>query len=657
MAIFIRHLQPAKASVAALALLGLALSPGSTLQLHSGHPSPSMQQTLMMYPSVDGPLVFAEETPEGLDDEKSPLLPQGEGDDMQQSEGPTTPENEGDLGQQQEGPVASPGAGKAPQQEAPKRSRAARLGARVRRAAGYIPKQLRKFYAKVKGGARRLWERVRARFGRRRGQQPERPEGAEEPEDFDIKEYFRNFEKRERKRLRPRWRSASFKMPGREFPAEARRRAASVGGGSPHDLSSPWVRPPRERAASFGGSPHPEAPIGRRRRAASLGGGPPVDLSSPWAARGEGEEGKGGTEEGELPRPPSEASTDVSEGDQGEGIGGQPEEGAMGGAPAAAPRKKPEFPLRISPLDTPLTDARVTGEMEKLKAKATTFELVFAALFLTGDIRTARRLSAVLSAHQLTRYHSLKSILKLPPGVIVDAALAASLEGLYSDYTATNQALTMLTREKLEFYFSPDQMDLVDNLMKELAAAIRQLGEGDTFQQALELFSQMNVDFPDLARKLKDVLPSLRDILERAKTLTEAEGEALKRMITTTNTLIEYHSTSTPFSNRYVFQVLNPALKFVGGRAACDLINVLRLAENFGALAGVLKESSRRWTQEEWIHKILEAVWGHRPATAVVDRPTARACNEYKSGSPTPREDFPWFALLPHFNRRDVVVD
>ncbi|KAL8269729.1 hypothetical protein Esti_006352 [Eimeria stiedai] len=142
MARFTLHLQPAKASVAALALLGLALSPGSTLELRNGPSSSSMPQTLMMYPSADEHLVFVDETPEGFDDDKAPLVPQGEGEDLQQPEGPLSTQEEGQEGQQQGTPAGPQEEGQAMQQQAPKRKRAARLRAGLRRAALYIPRQL-----------------------------------------------------------------------------------------------------------------------------------------------------------------------------------------------------------------------------------------------------------------------------------------------------------------------------------------------------------------------------------------------------------------------------------------------------------------------------------------------------------------------------------
>ncbi|KAL8446495.1 hypothetical protein Emed_004949 [Eimeria media] len=523
MAGFTRHLQPAKASVAALALLGLALSPGSTLELRRRLSPASMQQTLMMYPSADEPLVFVEEAPGGFDD-KAPLVPQGEGEDLQQPEGPLSPQEEGQEGQQQEAPVSPQEESQPGQQQAPKKNRAARFRARLRRAALFLPRQLQKFYHRVRGGTRNLWARVRKYFMRRRRQQPGRPEQPQKPEqpeqpeepetpeqpetpetpeqpeelsDEAIERRLRSIEEQEtaRPQRKPRGRSASLRMRLPEFPPGGRRRTASVGG-APRDISSPWeTRSRRVRAASLGAPLPLEAPLDERRRAASVGSGLPADLSSPWpAGTGEGKgQGEGGGE-GESPWTPStEAEGGVEEGAAGGAAVGGEERG--GGAPAAAPKER-TFPVRISPVESPLVNAVLKGEFEELKEKAKFYPYLFKALFLAGDLATARRLATLLPANKVLPKSTVEELLKQRPGVMIDGAISSALERLYPANAAATGSLSYISRSNVEQVADPEQMNIIDELMAKIAAIIPQLTEAQTFWQAKEIFGSMDDPHP-----------------------------------------------------------------------------------------------------------------------------------------------------------------
>ncbi|KAL8429328.1 hypothetical protein ACSSS7_006645 [Eimeria intestinalis] len=724
-----RHVQPgAKVSVAVLALLGLALSPGSTLELHKGPSSPSQQPTMMMYPSIDGPPVFVEDSPDA--DDTSPLVPQGEGEDVQQSEGPISPENEGRAGQQQQQqtPVSFPKEGQAAQQEAPKRSRAARVGAGLKRAILYIPRQLRKFYHKVKRGTRNLWARMRARFGRRRRQQPEGPPA----------------------RPLRRGRAATYGKAAPERRAEGRRRTASVGG-LPRDLSSPWGRPPsppagarllRRRSASFG-LPPPEAPPRRRSRAASLGGGMPGDLSSPWSAParreevergGEGmmpvegevlgspeegigplgekkkeeresafgggrDEGKGGEEGAELPLPPSTASTGPSEGEE-EGLlpvegggaetggvegfeGGRPgeqptaaaggpeeeEAGAVGGeergggaaaAPAELAPAGGNWPVRISPLEFPLADVVITGEMKALSANAHHFPFLFRALFLNHELRTAGRLSILLPSNQITPRLTIKDLEGVSPAALIDGALAIGLENAYRTANNTTNSLWILARWKVALILPPTQMLLLDQMMTELALALHRLEEARGFADARAIVSQMKVDFSRIARKLKTFMPILIEALRKGQEAAEREQEAMIDLIDSTNALIARHQ-STPSSNTYAHGILIPGLKIVGGRAACDLIRSRLLATGLQGLEKMLEKQQRamiRWLQSHWVANVAKLMWNLRDPTRVADKITIEACNDYTRQRGTQDESiFPWFARLPHITERKLLVE
>ncbi|KAL8442007.1 hypothetical protein Emag_006714 [Eimeria magna] len=721
MAGFTRHLQPAKATVAVLSLLGLALSPGSTLELHRGPSSPSMQQTLMMYPSANEPLVFAEETPGGFDDEKTPLIPQGEeGEEPEQPEGPLSPQEGGQADQQQEGPLSSPEEGRQgqEQEQAPKKkSRAQRLKSGIKRAALYIPRQLRRFYQKLKGGTRRLVARLRARFGRRRGQHPEGPPA----------------------RPLRRGRAATYRRAAPQAPSEGIRRTASLGGGAPRDISSPWgsisrpagPRALRRRSASFG-LPPPEAPLGHRRRAVSIGDGLPIDISSPWSAsagregtmgedegmmsrggdgsgiaeggtdsleeRGdafgiEGEESKGSMGEDEQPLSPPATSTAPSDTEEGlirteegeggevEGMGGsQPEEqpsaggpeeeageaqplGAVGGeergaAAAAAPEE--EWPVRISPSQFPLTNVALEGEMKQLSAHAQTFPMLFRALYTNHELRTARRLSLLLPANQITPRLPLRHLETLSPAVLVDGSLSITLENAYQTSQKTINSLWFFVREKVDYILKPPQMSLLDEVLKEIALALHRLDEAQTSADARAIISHAKIDFPRLSRKLKDFIPILMEAFRKAREAAQEEQNALIELMDTTNALVQRHM-STPSTNDYAHGVLIPGLKLVGGRAACDIIHVRILAAGLEDFEGILRKYEAawmRWFQTQWVQKIAGVLWKLRDPTRVADKIIIDACKDYKRKQETQEESiYPWFARLPHFTARKLLVE
>ncbi|KAL8446496.1 hypothetical protein Emed_004950 [Eimeria media] len=669
MAGFTRHLQPAKASVAALALLGLALSPGSTLELHRRPSAASMQQTLMMYPSADEPLVFAEETPGGFDD-KAPLVPQGDGEDLQQPEGPLSPQEEGLEGQQKEAPVSPQEERQPVQQQAPKKNRAARFRARLRRAALFLPRQLQRFYHRVRGGTRNLWERVRKHFTRRGRQQPEKPKTPETPEqpetpeepegvsDEAVKRWRRWLEEQEtaRPQRKPRGRSASLRMRLPEFPPGGRRRTASVGG-APRDISSPWeTRPRRVRAASLGAPLPLEAPLDERRRAASVGSGLPADLSSPWpAGTGEGKgQGEGGGE-GESPRTPStEAEGGVEEGAAGGAAVGGEERG--GGAPAAAPKER-TFPVYISPVESPLVNVVLRGEFLDLAAKADLYPYLFRVLFLAGDLATARRLATLLPANKVLPKSTVEELLKQRPGVMVDGAISSALENLYAANAAATGSLSYISRSNIEQVADPEEMEIIDNLMKKIAAIVPQLTEAQTFWQAKEIFGSLDVNFPSVAQQVKPVLPFLVDALRRGHTALVDEGQKLEKLIKITKALVQ-EQTSVPFTNTYIYRTLIPALNFLGGRTACDWIELQRLGETLEGLSHVAQGYEGNWSQEEWVERIVEVLWSHRSAASVADKPMREACLHYQRRQGTQNtQNFPWFANLPHFTKRTVVIE
>ncbi|KAL8446494.1 hypothetical protein Emed_004948 [Eimeria media] len=710
MARFTRHLQPAKASIAALALLGLALSPGSTLELHRGPSPASMQQTLMVYPSDYEPLVFAEETPGGFDDERVPLVPQGEEEDLQQ---PPSPQEEGLAGQQQEAPLSPPEEARPAQQQAPKRSRAARLKAGLKKAVLYIPRKLRKFYQKMKGGTKNLWKRLRARFGRRRGEKPQGPPA----------------------RPLQRGRAATYRRAAPEAPSEGIRRTLSLGAGLPRDLSSPWKSrtPPksarlrRRRSASLG-VPPPETQLARRRRSSSMGGGRPADLSSPWSvpaageefgggeegmmSRGgegpgtseedleslegpggarlfpfgdEGEEAKGGMEGGAQPLSPLGPSTAPSETEEspftreeGEGEGfegmegtrpgeqpaavgaeeeaafarpigamGGEERGAVGGGAAAAAEGR-QWPVRISPSVFPLTNVVLVGEMKQLSAKAESFPLLFRALHSNHEHRTARRLSVLLPANRITPRLALSQLENMSPALMVDGSLSITLENAYRTAQATLNSLWFLVRSKVALVLEPAQMSLIDELMRELALALQRLDEAQSSADARAIVAHMKVDFPRLARKLKTFFPILMEAFKKSRQAAQQEQDAMIELMDATNALVERHR-STPSTNSYAHSVLIPGLKLAGGRAACDLIHSRLLTAGLEGFEKILQkhESSwMRWMQTQWIQKISKFLWKLRDPTRVADKITIDACSDYRRQQETQEEQ-----IFPWFAR------
>ncbi|KAL8442008.1 hypothetical protein Emag_006715 [Eimeria magna] len=653
MAGFTRHLQPAKATVAVLSLLGLALSPGSTLELHRGPSSPSMQQTLMMYPSANEPLVFAEETPGGSDDEKTPLIPQGEeGEEPEQPEAPLSPQEEGQGEQEPETPLSPEEQRLLEKEHARETSRGRRFKRRLRKAALYIPTKLRKFYAKAKGGMRGLLERIRAHFRRRTEEKPKE-------EDPVVLKWLRKLEEDEKPKPKPRpkWRSKSFRLPPSEAPLEPRRRTASMGGGGPRDISSPWPRPQRPRAASLGAPPPLGGLLGERRRAASVGSGLPEDLSSPWSTGTEEGKGQGPVEEGmgegEQPLSPSSRSTEAED----EGAGGEPS-GAMRGGGERKPRQGvKEFPLRVTPLESPLAGEMPKGEFRELLDKAHYYPFLMKALFLVQDIDTARRLAALLPANRMYPVISVKTLMSKPPAVRLDGGVAIGLERVYQADQTTSATFTMLSREELLQVVEPPQMQLLDDMMKELAAAIRKLDQATTFWQAKAIFSQMKVDFPQLARKLKKFLPFLAHEFSRAQLCTLKEAQELQKLMDIAKALIE-EQTSTPLSNTYIYKTLIPSLKLLEGRAACDWIQMSTWAELFGSLENVIESRKRSWDQDRWIQAILEAIWGYRSPASVADKAKREACDYYKLRQEMQDiENPPWFIRLPHFTKRTVIID